>query len=175
MVFDSFLLSTYLVDINTPRDSFLQVMNFANKCFKKKLDPFMPRTKVITENEIDKLWIPSISKNTTYHALYDNRIVGSATVFGDVNSTAYEHANVRESFPLGMMVDKRLDFSNKIEYFLIKAINESKIPFHDIIPIEDKDLSATYRFFLLSEEYLFAKRFKDIGLSGDCIKFSRFL
>lgn len=175
MVFDSSLLSTYLVKKDTPRTSFLEVMSFVNFCISNKLYPFIPRKTLVTENEIDSLWIPSIPQNTTFHAVYDNKIVGSATVFGNINSTAYKHAEKRDRYPLGMMVDNRLDFSNKIEYFLIKAINDSKIPFYDVIPVEDKDLTATYRFFLLSEEYSFDQRFKDIGLSGDCIKFSRLI
>ena len=159
-----------------PRSNFLKVMDFMNNGIENDLFPYMPRRTLVTEDEIDSLWIPSIPKNTTYHLFSgDYRLVGSATIFGDVLSNSYEHNSSREPSALGLVIDPTFDSVQRATRLVLEKIISSNTPFYDIIPIEDKETIRTYRHFNMTESFTQKDAFKDIGLSGDCIRFDYYV
>lgn len=175
MIFDFSLLSVYKTKNVHLRTSFEHVKDFVNYGIKNNLYPYIPRRTLVTDDEIDTLWLANFDKNMTYHASYAGQIVGSATIFGDPNSSAYKCSYKRKPSALGMMVDESFQHSDIVEFELIKKLVSDNLSFYDIIPIEDKSLIKSFRNFDFEEFKINDSRFKDIGLSGDCIKFIRHL
>ena len=165
-------ISVEKVSLLTPLRQFQDIKNYFNACLEKNLYKFIPRKKPILDEEIEELWIPSINKNLSYHAIYEGRVVGSATVFSDVNSTGYELASKRKEGALGLTVDKRLKFNSQIEMILIEQLIKDSVYFYDVIPVEDSNLRNIYRSFNLLEQPMKKDSFKSLGLSGDAIKFT---
>lgn len=92
-----------------PQD-FAQVMEYFNKGLETDSLPFIPRKKPITSEEIKKLWVPSLPHNISLVAEANGKVIGSGTVFYQLDSTAYEHAKERLLGTFGMTVDPQHDY-----------------------------------------------------------------
>lgn len=153
----------------TPRQDFLDVMKFINDGIEKKLFPFMPRRTLITEEEIDYYWIPSLNDNITYHAK-EKKVIGSATIFQKTLTTGYEDSAHRSVGALGLVVNP--SYGQEVVQKLIATLVDNDHCFYDIIPVEDEETILTYREAGLWETKIYDQRFVEIGLSGNCKRFT---
>jgi len=161
------------IEILTPEgipEDFAQVMKYFNEALKIKRYTFIPRKTPITIEEIKNLWVPSIDKNISYVADLNGTIIGSATPFFNVNSTAYEHAAERKPGEIGLTVKPPYSHGAIGKKLLQTIINELKntgktaFLHTDIHWGEEIDMMASLGYMgTLIENY---ERYKKAGLCG---------
>ena len=97
-----------LTEEGIPKD-FASVKAYFNFAIEYDLLPWIPRKTPITTEEIRNLWVPSVKTNICYIAELEGHVCGSATVFYDPSSTAYEHADLRKAGELTSTVSPLLN------------------------------------------------------------------
>ena len=154
-----------------PKD-FADVRDYFNKALQEQAKTFhwIPRKTKITNDEITKLWIPSLDTNICLVAELNKSIIGSATCFFDPSSTAYEQAQERKIGEIGLSVNPERNHRMVGYLILEEMIKElkgqgKKAFFHtdskfdeEIWMMKDFGYEGT-----LIEDY---ERYKKAGLSG---------
>lgn len=156
-----------------PRD-FYQIMDYFNRALKDRRMPFIPRRVPITLEEVTSKWVPSLGTNISFVAAKNHKVIGSATVFYDQHSTAYEHSTQRPLGTVGLTVNP--DYPYK--FVAIKLIREI---IGELIEQEKRALIITPVEFQYDEEIMKLlsrrgeratdERYKTIGLSGEVLRY----
>lgn len=94
---------------------FVAVMKYFNESLTNNSLPWIPRKTPITTKEIENEWIPSLKRNIVVLAESQGNIIGSATIFYDPKSTAYEHANHRRVGEMASTIDPSYTLKQQIE------------------------------------------------------------
>lgn len=167
-------------DGSMPQD-FAEVMEFFNRGLQsadeKTMYRFITRKVQITPDEIAKRWVPSVPQNITLlvEDVGLGKIVSSATVFYDVNSTAYEQAAQRKPGEVGLTIDPEYQYHTIAKLLIARIARE----------LEDTDKTATIHTDIDFKEELLVmrllqfkgklienyERYKKAGLSGKVYEF----
>lgn len=154
---------------------FAQVRDYFNWALRERKFQYTPRKTPITDDEIKKLWLPSANTNINLLVELEGRVVAQLTVFYDVYSTAYEYKAGRKIGSIGSSFDPRVSLKKVAPPLLKKTIEELRkrkqtatltIPKEN--PISRLIESLGYRPERLTDQ----QRYKDVGLSGDVLKYT---
>lgn len=167
-----------------PRD-FYDVMSYFNRgialcggdvpvCYR-----YMPRKKPITLEEIRTLWVPNMNVNLCLVAELGGRVVGSANVLFNRESTGYEHKEVRAKSggDLALTISPEIDYVSIAEPLVIKIIEDLRRQNRMATLTTPVEFGEDIRLFerltrkkgkILEEEF---EHYRGIGLSGKAVKF----
>lgn len=157
-----------------PKD-FAGKMKYFNEGLEKKCYPYIPRKNPITVEEIKKLWIPYAENNIDFIAETNGKIIGSATIFYDLNATAYKEASLRKPGEIGMAIApdySHKDIGTKIIRTIISELertNKTAFLHTDINFGEEKSIMETLGYKgKLIENF---ERYTKAGLSGKVLEY----
>lgn len=147
-----------------PKD-FADVRDYFNKALENGTLPLIPRKTPITNEEILERWIPSLKTNISLVAEKNNKVIGSATVFYDTNSSDPKFSDFRKPGELNSTVDPS---ENRYIYYLttkemIKGIKQELIKMEGI---ENVYLPGFAHCYVPVENILANKVFEQLGYKG---------
>jgi hypothetical protein len=155
-----------------PKD-FAEVRDYFNLALKEKSLPWIPRSTPITNQEIKEKWIPSLKTNISLIAELNGKAIGSATVFYDLKSSAYEYSNKRISGEFNSTADPQKNYPIIIKNLIkgtIKELNKQNKTAHCYVPVESPSKKAFESLGYLGKEE-FLEHYKQGDLSGKVIRY----
>jgi len=157
-----------------PKD-FLEVMGYFNRGLRKGSYLYIPRKNLITPKEIRTLWLPSIETNICFVAELDEKVIGSATCFFDVASSAYEQAKERKPGEIALTVapdrnHRLVSYGVLSEMIKELRVQNKKAFFHTDSDFQEERLMMQdlgYQGRLIREY----ERYRKAGLSGKVFEY----
>lgn len=150
-----------------PRD-FAQVKDYFNRALQRGTLPWVPRKTPITDDEINKLWIPSLETNINLVAESLREVVGQVTVFYDTKSTAYEHSAQRFPGNIGLTAKPSI-YQMVVKPLMIGLVKELKTQERKAVlnlAKESPGNSVMERLGYTPRLLKNQERYQQVGLSG---------
>ena len=155
-------------DVNGIPKDFADTKDYFNKALDEDKLPWIPRKKPITDEEIKKLWVPSLEQNICLVAELDERVVGQLTVLYDPKSNLYEHRDQRKPGNIGFAADPKF-YTSVLEKIVPKLVSELKQQGKTAVWTMSKESPANQVLKKLGYEAKVLEnqeRYKEAGLSG---------